>query len=237
MEYKGRIPVQVKATDENTGEFRAVFSNLNVVDWHGDITEPGAFEGGSAVRILSFHNNYMPMIGRGIIHADDEKAWVDGRFFLEMNAAREHYISIKEAGDLQEWSYGFDILDSAYENRDGQEVRVLKKLKVYEVSPVTLGAGIGTHTEYIKSRDRKLEDEMLDVIDSVISFSNRVKNRAEIRSKAERNISSADQEVISKFIEAIRSNADSLEEIVRGEESKNRLIEAILKMELAGYHE
>jgi hypothetical protein len=52
---------------------------------------------------------------------------------------------------LQEWSYSFDILDASFGEFEGKQVRFLRKLKVHEVSPVMLGAGIGTHTRAIKS--------------------------------------------------------------------------------------
>jgi hypothetical protein len=57
---------------------------------------------------------------------------------------------------MQEWSYGFDVLDYDFTTIDGQRVRVLKKLKVYEVSPVLLGAGIGTRTVTVKGRSESV---------------------------------------------------------------------------------
>lgn len=38
--------------------------------------------------------------------------------------------------------------------RDGRNVRNLRKLDVFEVSPVIVGAGVGTHTQLVKGSDR-----------------------------------------------------------------------------------
>lgn len=138
--------------DEKPGEFRAIFSTFNVIDHDGDVTLPGAFTNGQKVRIASWNHKWEELpVGMGKIYADEEKAWVDGRFFLDTEAGMETYKTVKNLEDLQEWSYGFDILDSENNQFDGQKVRVLKKLKVYEVSPVFIGAGIGTGTVGIKS--------------------------------------------------------------------------------------
>lgn len=143
---------------QETGEFRAVFATLNVVDKDGDITLPGAFQDGQPVRISSWMHDWDSLpVGKGVIHADQSEAWVDGQFFLDTESGREHYKTIKALGDLVEWSYGFSIEKYSFQNQptdvpnsEGQ-VRVLEKLDVIEVSPVMLGAGIGTRTTAIKA--------------------------------------------------------------------------------------
>jgi len=121
---------------------------------------PGAFEEGAPIKIAYWGHRWENLpVGRGEIHQDDEKAWVDGRFFLDTEAGLETYKTIKALGDLAEWSYGFEVLDSAEDKVDGKKVRVLKKLKTFEVSPVFIGAGNNTQTLAIKSED----DSSLDV--------------------------------------------------------------------------
>lgn len=152
-----RANIEVK--DNKTGEFKAVFSTLDTIDRDGDVTKPGAFADGQKVRIAYWGHRWEDLpVGIGHIYADEKKAWVEGRFFLDTEAGLETYKTVKNLEDLQEWSYGFDILDSEEGTVDGQKVRVLKKLDVYEVSPVLLGAGIGTGTMSIKSK----KDENVD---------------------------------------------------------------------------
>jgi len=146
-----RSPIEIKG-DGARGEFRAVFSTFNVIDHDRDVTLPGAFTEGQAVRIAYWGHRWEDLpVGRGEIHQDRRQAWVDGRFFLDTSAGSETYQTVKNLGELQEWSYGFDIESSRMGQFEGQDVQFLERLTVYEVSPVMLGAGVGTHTEQIKS--------------------------------------------------------------------------------------
>lgn len=160
-----RGPVVFKADgDGQPGEFHAVFSTLNAIDADGDVTLPGAFEDGQKVRISYWGHRWEDLpVGRGEIHASDQEAWVDGAFFLNTQAGKETYETVKGLGELQEWSYGFDILDAEPGMVGGQEVRLLKRLDVHEVSPVMLGAGVGTRTTGIKVGARHTAAEYTDI--------------------------------------------------------------------------
>lgn len=146
-----RAPIEFKE-DGPEGSFRAVFSRLNVIDHDKDVTLPGAFTDGQKVRISYWGHRWQDLpVGRGEIHADEEKAWVDGQFFLDTEGGKETYLTVKHLSpDLQEWSYGFDVDKSRLGQFEDQDVQFLEALTVYEVSPVMLGAGIGTGTESIK---------------------------------------------------------------------------------------
>lgn len=150
--------LEFKENADQTGQFKAVFSWFDVIDKHGDVTLPGAFEDGAQVKIASWGHRWENLpVGRGEIHQDGTKAWVDGRFFLDTEAGSETYKTVKNLGELQEWSYGFETLESSDDTKDGQKVRVLKKLKTFEVSPVFIGAGNNTQTLAIKSEGDKPE--------------------------------------------------------------------------------
>ncbi len=56
---------------------------------------------------------------------------------------------------VQEYSYGYEVVDSAMEQRGGASVRLLKRLDVFEVSPVLKGAGEGTGTIAMKNATLK----------------------------------------------------------------------------------
>ena len=146
-----RAPIALKSGEGEEGTFEAVFATFNVIDRDGDVTKPGAFQDGQKVRISAWGHNWGVLpVGKGVIHADDEKAWVEGRFFLDTEGGQDTYRTVKGLEELQEWSYGFDILTSADGEFEGERVRYLEALDVYEVSPVMLGAGIGTRTTGIK---------------------------------------------------------------------------------------
>ena len=139
---------------EKEGEFEAVFATLNVVDSDGDVTLPGAIEDGAKVRISAYNHSSWSInlpVGRGTIHEAEGKLIVRGQFFLDTQGGAETYKVVKNLADLQEWSYGFDVLEADYGEFEGKRVQFLKKLKIYEVSPVILGAGVDTRVVDIKA--------------------------------------------------------------------------------------
>jgi hypothetical protein len=150
------LAVAFKA-DGPEGAFEATFSRFNVVDYDGDVTLPGAFTVGAKARIAQFaHNWNVYTIGKGVLQADAERCWMSGQFNLKTTAGRDHYESVKDAEELQEWSYGYDSPGARPPTPEELKrwptaKRVLPKLIVHEVSPVMLGAGIGTGTDSIKA--------------------------------------------------------------------------------------
>lgn len=154
----------IEVKDEVKGEIRAVFSTFGVIDHDGDVTVAGAFEDGAAVRISAYgHQSWMGAlpVGRGVIVAQEDRAILDGKFFLSTEAGRETFEMIKAMGELQEWSYGYDVLETGKVDELPEELqgafRVLKRLKVHEVSPVLLGAGIDTRT--LSAKQKKEEPD------------------------------------------------------------------------------
>jgi len=162
MIHKG-IQAELKAGD--SGEVTAIFSTFGVIDHDGDVTDPGAFEDGAKVRISAYNHaswqNALP-VGKGIIMADSEQAVMEGQFFMDTTHGRDTFKTVQQLEDLGEWSYGFDILDSGPGTHDGQDVRVLRSVKVHEVSPVLLGAGIGTRTLSAKSIKDLSDEDVLE---------------------------------------------------------------------------
>lgn len=156
----------LKVVDEAKGIIQAVFATLNVKDHDGDVTVPGAFEDGAAVRISAYnHKSWdgaLP-VGRGTITEKGDEAILDGQFFMDTEAGRETFGVVKGMGDLQEWSYGFDVLQSEPGTFDGESANFLKRVKVHEVSPVILGAGIATRTLAVKAKmEKQLASELYD---------------------------------------------------------------------------
>lgn len=150
-----RLTVQVK--DAAKGEVSAVFATFNAIDSDGDVTLPGAFTDGAKVRISAYnHKSWegaLP-VGKGTIRTTDTEAIMDGQFFMDTTHGRDAFLTVKAMSedDLQEWSYGYDAADFSFGEHDGKRVRFLRKQIVHEVSPVLLGAGVGTRTLAAKSR-------------------------------------------------------------------------------------
>jgi hypothetical protein len=153
-----RKTVTVEIKDADKGEIEAVFSTFNRIDADGDVTLPGAFEDGAEVVISAYgHSSWMGElpVGMGRIKQTDKDARLIGSFFLETTGGKEHFNVIKRLGTKQEWSYGYDVKGTGAVDELPDELqsaeRVLTKLKVFEVSPVLVGAGVETRTERVKS--------------------------------------------------------------------------------------
>ena len=150
--------LSIKDSGEEKGSVEAVFSVYNNQDSDGDVVLPGAVKSG-------FKDNQVPMvfahkwdqpIGKGTITEGEDSAVFKGSFFMETEAGKEAYNLVKSMGDLQQWSFGFRVNDSEMgklkkDGEDEADVRYLKDLTVYEVSPVLVGANQETYTLAIKT--------------------------------------------------------------------------------------
>jgi HK97 family phage prohead protease len=158
--------IDLEIKNDEKGEVAAVFSVFDKIDSDGDIVKSGSIKSGfksGDVPMVWAHKWDMP-IGKGQIEQDDHKATFKGQFFMDTESGREAYNLVKAMGDLQQWSFGFKVDDSEYGkiSKDGSDeeenVRYLKGLTVYEVSPVLVGANQETYTMAIKSNTELLED-------------------------------------------------------------------------------
>jgi phage head maturation protease len=219
-ERKGIVAFEFKA--EKEGSFRATFSRFNVVDRDGDVTMPDAFEKGQEVRIAQWGHNWgSPVIGKGAIDFDGERAWVDGEFFLETTAGKDTYLAVKALGALQEWSYGFAIKERSFGEfgEPPQHVQFLRRLDVFEVSPVMIGAGIGTGTDAIKGATLAAESDA--VLAAVTGLADRLKSLAEMRAKEGRTLSTANRERLKAHRESLRVIADDLDALIAATEPED----------------
>ena len=142
--YTGKLQVKSKAQ----GLVEAVFATLNVPDLDGDVTIPGAF-GRQTTVIESWNHGHGLPVGRGTISERGNEAILDGQFFLDTRAGKDHFNTLLALGEKVEWSYTFNIVDAA--PRDTGKGLILKRLDVVGVGPVTRGAGIATRTLVLKA--------------------------------------------------------------------------------------
>jgi phage head maturation protease len=153
MRSKSLSGIEIKS--DSKGEVEAVFSTFGVLDHDQEVTDPGAFTNGAECLISAYNHQTwqgaMP-VGKGRIEVGATGAVLKGQFFMNTTQGRDAFETVKEVGDLQEWSYGFDVEDEGKTDVEGKSYRLLKKLKVFEVSPVMRGAGIGTRTTGAKMR-------------------------------------------------------------------------------------
>lgn len=216
MEHKS---IQIKLNEEKEGTFTARIATLNVIDYDGDVTLPGAFPDGKQVLVSAYqHGSWMGElpVGKAVIREAKGEVLADGEFNLNTESGREHYQAVKFAGILQEWSYGFEIKDSDTGEFEGQDVRFLKAVEPYEISPVLLGAGVGTATVAIKQEGAGStylnQAEM--ALAAVTGLIVRTKSLADLRRTEGRALSTTNRERMQKLLTALTEVAVELKELL-----------------------
>lgn len=148
---------RLKAID-GEGRGQAVIATLNAIDKDGDVTMPGAF-GSQEVKVVPAHDWQHVPIGKASLSEQGDAALADFALNLDISSARDWHSALKfdlaNKPPLQEWSYGFLIEKASFGEFDGQQVRFLEAVKVHEISPVMVGAGVGTRTVSVKGADAK----------------------------------------------------------------------------------
>jgi hypothetical protein len=203
--FNVKLETDVKALSK--GEGRAVIAEFNKVDHDGDVTLAGAF-GKQHVNILPAHDRSAPRLGKAILTEAGERAIAEFKFNLDADAktAKEWHSALKfdmENGEpLQEWSYGFKIIDSSFGEFEGKQVRFLKQLDVIEISPVLRGAGTSTGTLAIKSKGMTYTDQMKQAtasLDDVKAFIERSQSLADLKAKDGNSLSEEQLKTLVMF--------------------------------------
>lgn len=187
----------------DAGQGLAVFATMNVVDSDGDVTLPGAF-GDQTAKLLPTHDWGHVPLGKTRIFESGDSAMAEFKLNLDIASARDWHSALKfdlaDGAPLQEWSYGYDPVEFSFGDFNGQRVRFLKKLKVYEVSPVVLGAGEGTRTLTVKSaQGRKLADQVVDVREDLADLVQRVSELKALRAAEGRELSKERREQLAEL--------------------------------------
>ena len=161
--FKTSAGARIKELHED-GHGLAVIATLNVIDRDGDVTLPGAF-GEQPAKMVPAHDWKHVPLGKAEIREEGNEVLAAFRLNLEIESARDWHAALKHdlanGPPLQEWSYGFSVVEASFGEHEGHEVRFLKKLDVHEVSPVMMGAGVGTRTVAVKGNNGgRLADQL-----------------------------------------------------------------------------
>lgn len=159
----------VEVKDAEKGIVEAIVGRTNVKDHDGDMFLTGSF-GSRSVRLSAYnhrswpHRGGLPPVGRGTIRERGDEVVASLRFFMNTESGREHFEQVKEMDDLQEWSFGWipgtEKTESLTEEQRAAGIRkVIKEVPVVEVSPVLMGASIGTRTTSVKCEACQLAEE------------------------------------------------------------------------------
>jgi hypothetical protein len=174
IETKSLESLEIK--NESTGEVEAIIATLEVVDKDFEVITKDAIPSGSKVTMSSYGHDIVGglmgggtlPVGRGKVFVEDNKAIFRGKIFVTTDRGRDTLEVLKEMGADQQWSFGFRVIgsevpDEKWSKRGAQ--RILTKLDVFEVSPVVIGAGIGTRTVAAKAVKQAVKEAVKEADD------------------------------------------------------------------------
>ena len=146
-------PFEMKAIGE-AGEFEGWLSTFGNVDSYGDTVVKGAYkktveENNGKFPVLWVHDHREPI---GSLFADEreEGLWVKGSLNLDVQRAREAR-SLVQRGDVSGMSIYYTALQVGSKTIDGQQVRVLKEIRLYEGSILPIPADNEARIQAMKS--------------------------------------------------------------------------------------
>ena len=218
------------------GTVSAVFSKFNEIDSDNDVVLPNAIKSGYGDKgvVMCWGHDWKHIIGKGKIEQDGEQAIFKGQFNLNTNAGKEAYETVKAMSDLQQWSFGFEVKDSEMgmfkkDNGEEKEVRYLKDVKVWEVSPVMVGANQNTYTVSIKEQkenDEEIEtetkdtglrfaDEVDNLLIKMVTLLQRAKELTALRLGKDKTLSDSSVEEMEKLKDALSDMHQDIDTLLR----------------------
>lgn len=227
-----KLDAEALAKLAKTGELSVVFATMGLWDKDGDWAEPGFYGKQDVVMVPAHDWNHVP-IGKGTTREVGNLAVADIKMNLDIQAAKDWRSAIMfdlaNGRPVQEYSYGFKILDGgAVEGeRAGRKGRILQPRedgtpgsKIWEVSPVMVGAGEGTHT--LTAKGMKFLDEADAVLAAADALVVRGKSLADLRAKDGRDMSAANKERLAALADSLVKAAQAMTELVapKGEPAK-----------------
>ena len=204
------------------GEISVVFATMGIWDKDGDLALPG-FYGNQDVAFLPTHDWSHVPIGKGRTREDGDKAVADIKMNLDLQAAKDWLSAIKfdlkNGTPIQEYSYGFKVLEGGSRMGEmlGRNGRILQPredgtpgCKIWEVSPVLVGAGEKTCTLSAKAAGKTFTDESQAVLDAAEGLAERAKALAALREKEGRELSPANMERLASMAVSFQKHAETL---------------------------
>lgn len=206
--------VQIKAGPDDgldEGIFTAYASVFGNVDSYGDVVVKGAFaadlarwkDSGAPIPLLFGHQMSDPDFNLGHVAEaveDDHGLLVTGVLDLENPKAAQVYRMLK-GRRVNQMSFAYDVEDSARAKVDGRDVNELRRLKIYEVSIVTIGANQETEILAVKAAAGALMSKAGRVLSA--------KNEAALKAAHQQLVGAADE--ISNVLAAVGGESNDQE--------------------------
>lgn len=162
------IRAEIKAVDEGEGIIEAYVSVFNNIDSYGDIMVPGAFKESLEKWFPRYpkgiwaHDWSQPIAKTLEAREDERGLYIKAQIILSVQRGREAWELIK-SGVMTDFSFGYEINDYEF---NAQGYRLLKRVTIYEWSPVLVGANNQATLIAAKSAGQEpLQEEEVEVPD------------------------------------------------------------------------
>ncbi|MEI8360952.1 MAG: HK97 family phage prohead protease [bacterium] len=162
IKAKANIKIVEEKDAQSEGIVEAYVSIFDNIDLVGDIIRRGAFSESLNNKLpkgVWMHNWDEPIAKTLKAYEDNKGLFIQGQFNLETQRGKEAYSDIK-FGIIDEFSIGFKILDYEWDEKDN---RIIKKVKLYEWSPVLAGAN--PDTELVSVKDDNKAEQIVDFVE------------------------------------------------------------------------
>jgi hypothetical protein len=161
---KAEIKIIEQKEEKDQGIIEAYVSIFDNVDLVGDIIRRGAFVESLRKKLPKgvWKHNWEEPIAKTLKGEEDDKGlFIRAQFNLETQRGRESFSDIK-FGIIDEFSIGFKILDYEWDENDN---RIIKKVRLYEWSPVLAGANPDTQLINVKDNKKEKKDRQVSYVD------------------------------------------------------------------------
>lgn len=191
MEHK-TIATVTNILDEAQGIVEPIFAVFGNCDLGKDVVHPGAFsktfqERGAQVKVLDLHNKDSIMAAIGVpiefreMRRDElpaellEKypaatggAYAKVQFLMDTPEGAGAFTRIK-TGAVDQWSFGYDAVQHDFtKDEEGETIRNLREVKLYEISPVLWGMNPATVTLSAKTEEEPSEDKPVETTEDYV---------------------------------------------------------------------
>lgn len=159
----------IKAFDKATGTAEAVVSVFGNVDLGGDRVLPGAFEKtlqewaakGDPIPVIWSHEWDDPESHIGWVLDAAERTdlgglWVKWQLDVEANTKAAYVARLLQQRRVTQFSFGYYARSYNYINENGQTIRELTDIDLFEVGPTLLG--MNPETTLLQAASRTIED-------------------------------------------------------------------------------
>lgn len=147
------VDFKVAKEDERTATVKAYVAIFGNIDRANEMIVKGAFEQSLAKKLpkVVWSHDWEDPIGKVLTATEDERGLLVEMEILKTVQQGAEAVELLKAGAVDEFSIGYNVEDYEFKTINGIEVIVLKKLELFEVSPVLVGCNPETELISIKS--------------------------------------------------------------------------------------